>query len=152
MDKHEKDYKWLLDYQQRSGEFWVSDCGCGMVRYRSKGWNNKGLILADPAQEKAYLLVMPDGEISGFTADDFDWESIERSGYAYLARKLKVNYRFDVGRFRDGVAEVYWMVNPDGSYYADEDGFGRTNDKEVNLYALIDTQCRVVRKFRYEKE
>lgn len=37
MDKQEQDYEWLLDYQQRYGEFRVNDWGCGMVRYRSKG-------------------------------------------------------------------------------------------------------------------
>ena len=90
----------------------------------------------------------PDGVIAGFTADDFDWEDIEQTGYAYLVRKMEVLYSFDVGRFQDGLAEVYWMIHPDGSYYADESGFGRTDDKEVNLHALIDTQCHVVQKFR----
>lgn len=147
MEQHEEDYYWLLDYQERSQEFRVNDWGCGMVRYRSKGWGNKGLILVKPDEKKAYLLVEPDGVIVGFTADDFDWEDIRQAGYDYYVRQMKVDYRFEAERFKDGVATVYWMIHPDGSYYADEDGFGRTDDQEVYLYAQIDTHCRIVKRF-----
>jgi len=146
----EDNYEWLMDYQRRKDEFIVSDWGCGLQRYRSKGWNNKGLIIVNPDQKKAYMLVYPDGEIIGFSINDLDLESIEKTGYAHEAKRLKVNYRFEVERFQDGKARVYWMLHPDGSYYADEEGYGRTDDEEVYIYAYIDTECKVIRKFQPE--
>ena len=147
----EENYEWLMDYQRRTNEFIVSDWGCGLQRYKSMGWNNKGLIIVNPEQKKAYMLVYPNGEIAGFTIDDLDLESIEKTGYAHEAKKLKVDYCLDIERFQDGIAKVYWMLHPDGSYFADEGGFGRTDDEEVYIYAFVDTECRVVRKFQLEE-
>ena len=66
----EDNYTRLLDYQERKGEFFVGDIGCGMVRYRSRPWGNKGLIVADKENRLAYMLVMPDGErIEGTLTD-----------------------------------------------------------------------------------
>lgn len=149
MSEQEKNYEWLLDYQERSHEFIVSDWGCGMVRYRSRGWNNKGLILAHPATRRAWLLVEPDGVLGDMFGDDaFDMEEMERIGEVGTLSKRMVHYRFEAERFVGGRAKVTWMLHPDGSYYADEDGFGRTDDEEVNISAYIDTECRVVEKFR----
>nr|WP_294853562.1 hypothetical protein [Prevotella sp.] len=36
--------------------------------------------------------------------------------------------------YEDGIAKVRWEVNPDGMYYRDEDGFGKTDDDEQNLF------------------
>lgn len=152
MDEQEKTYEWLKEYQQQSGEFFVGDCGCGMTRYRSKPWGNKGLILANEEEKRAWLLVYPDGKVVGFKADDFDMESIRQTGYAHVVERMTVDYLLDVGEFKDGKAVVTWMLHPDGSYYADEDGFGRTDADEVCIYAVIDTHCQVVQKFHAQKE
>ena len=40
------------------------------------------------------------------------------------------------------------MLYPDGRYFADEYGFGREDNDEVNIYAYIDTECRVLVKFQ----
>ena len=29
-----------------------------------------------------------------------------------------------------------WKVNPDGMYYRDEDGFGKTDNDEQNLFTI----------------
>ena len=39
--------------------------------------------------------------------------------------------------YEDGIAKVRWEVNPDGMYYHDEDGFGMTDDDEINLARYI---------------
>ena len=49
------------------------------------------------------------------------------------------------------MAEVRWEINPDGRFYCDEDGFGMTNDKEINLYGVIDRKGKVVKNFTLEK-
>jgi hypothetical protein len=43
---------------------------------------------------------------------------------------------------------VQWQLNPDGRYYMDDDGFGMTDDEEINIYGIIDTEGRVVVKFQ----
>ena len=44
-----------------------------------------------------------------------------------------------------------WEVNPDGKYYRDEDGFGKTDDDEINLEGAIDRKGNVVKKFSLEQ-
>ena len=46
------------------------------------------------------------------------------------------------------MAEVSWQLNPDGRYYMDEDGFGMTDDEEIEIYGFIDQNAKVVVKFR----
>ena len=41
-----------------------------------------------------------------------------------------------------------WQLNPDGRYYMDDDGFGMTDDEEINIYGFIDTDGKVVVKFQ----
>ena len=45
-----------------------------------------------------------------------------------------------------------WEVNPDGMYYRDEDGFGMTDDDEINLEGAIDRKGDVVKKFSLEQK
>jgi len=40
-----------------------------------------------------------------------------------------------------------WMVQPDGRYYADEDGFGAEHDEEIVLYARFDKRGRFIEPF-----
>jgi hypothetical protein len=46
---------------------------------------------------------------------------------------------------------VEWQLNPDGRYYTDDDGFGMTDDEEVNIYGFIDRLGNVVMSFRAVK-
>ena len=148
-EKAREDYEWLMDYVKSGKErFFVSDWGCGMTRYRSANIGNKGLILVNEVKREAHMLVYPDGELAGFTADDIDMESISKTRRDYDAKRLTVSYRLEAERYKDGVAMVSWMLHPDGSYFADEDGFGRQDDEEVWAYAYIDTDCRVLVKFQ----
>lgn len=64
----------------------------------------------------------------------------------YLA--FKARYRFWVFPFTGSKAAVEWTVRPDGSYYADSDGFGMTDDEEITLHGFIDTNGRPIGKFR----
>lgn len=148
-NKAREQYEWLMGYVKSGKErFFISDWGCGMTRYASGQWGSKGLILVNEEKREAHMVVFPDGSLPIFTQDDLDMESIAATGYDYDARKLMVDYTMGVDRFRDGVARVHWMLHPDGSYYADEDGFGRQDDDEVWVYAYIDTDCRVLVPFR----
>lgn len=50
------------------------------------------------------------------------------------------------------MAQVSWQLNPDGMYYRDEDGFGMTDDDEVEIYGFIDRKGKVVVKFKHINE
>ena len=81
-----------------------------------------------------------------------DFPGIEHGSWEqHLTRPFEPVTRFAVSynRFKeDGLAELVWMVQPDGRYWEDEDGFGGENDVEVELYAKFDENGQIVTPFR----
>ena len=53
------------------------------------------------------------------------------------------NFGFYVSTFKDGIAAVQWCLQPDGRYYADEDGVGATRDFEIWVTAFIDKSANL---------
>lgn len=51
-----------------------------------------------------------------------------------------VQYTFSVSKFVNGVSRVIWLVQPDGRYFADEDGFGAEKCSEIKLYSIMNTR------------
>lgn len=66
----------------------------------------------------------------------------------YAKEAARVRYRTDFERRADGKILMIWEIQPDGRYWADEDGFGGTNDEEVRLYSVIDEEGRFLHPFR----
>lgn len=99
---------------------------------------------------RAYELVTERSHLSAFTEKDVDWDSIKNISdkVREKIRDLYSPFHTYVGKFCNGVAQVDWVVNPDGMFYADSDGYGMTNDKEVELTAFIDRHCNTIVKFR----
>lgn len=64
------------------------------------------------------------------------------------ARAFSAHFPTKIGSFENGVALVSWQLNPDGRYYMDDDGYGITNDDEMEIYGFINKDCDVVQKFR----
>ena len=52
----------------------------------------------------------------------------------------------------DGLAEFFWMVQPDGRYWEDEDGFGAEKNIEIELLAKFDKNGKFVTKFQEKKK
>lgn len=50
----------------------------------------------------------------------------------------QVRFAFWVGDYKDGRASVSWMLQPDGRYFEDEDGFGAEHCVEICLYSCLD--------------
>jgi len=119
-----------------------------MISFWSKAWGNKHHIVVNTVLKKAYTIVNPDGDIVGFTKDDIDWNNVNQLEHNYDAMNLHTSYAFGITDYKDGVAQVEWMLYPDGRYFADEDGFGMEDNDEVYICATIDTECRVVVKFK----
>lgn len=43
---------------------------------------------------------------------------------------------------------MIWMIQPDGRFWEDEDGFGSTNDAEIRLYAFLNDEGKFISKFQ----
>lgn len=101
----------------------------------------------------AYEIVDESGKLAMLTKDDVDWESLKNvtEEARKVAESLSSGYSVKKGRFHKGAAWVEWQINPDGQYYMDDDGFGMTDDVEVNLYGQLNTKGEVVRKFSLSK-
>ena len=61
----------------------------------------------------------------------------------------KTQFRFWISPYNDGKASVTWTLQPDGRYFADEDGFGAENCEEITLYSSIDTNGKFIEPFKY---
>ena len=61
----------------------------------------------------------------------------------------QMEFVFNTGRPSDenALLDFHWTVQPDGQYYADEDGFGMENDEEIVLVTGMDRQGRFTGPF-----
>ena len=55
----------------------------------------------------------------------------------------KTQFRFWIYDYKDGKASVEWMLQPDGRYFDDEDGF------EITLWSYIDTNGFFTEPFKH---
>ncbi len=62
----------------------------------------------------------------------------------------KTQFRFWIYAYEDGKALVEWMLQPDGRYFEDEDGFGAEHCEEITLYSYIDTNGSFTEPFKHE--
>lgn len=94
------------------------------------------------------ITLVEHGEVKFLTEADIEPSTLRliKHQCPYLA--FKAHYRFWVFPFTGSKAAVEWTVRPDGSYYADSDGFGMTDDEEITLHGFIDTDGRPIGKFR----
>ncbi len=147
----EKLYKVLNtdEYKERPYEY--SDLGEGMAVIGETMWGWwKHRFLINHNTKCAYEFMNKDQRLVIVTEDDIDWESLKNLPEDAVAgaRALSAHFPTFIRKFENGVAQVSWQLNPDGRYYMDEDGYGMTDDEEVEIYGFIDTKGRVVVKFR----
>ncbi len=130
----------------------ISELGEGksVVEQVIGGWW-KQRYLIDKKNCRAYEIMNGNMDFVNFTTDDVDWASIEQlpEKAKMQAREMSAEFPTFIGKFRNGVAEVSWQLNPDGRYYMDEDGFGMTSDEEIAVYGFIDSETNVLVKFQY---
>ena len=76
---------------------------------------------------------------------------VEGSWRKYLEHPFReqIEFVFNTGRpsSENELLTFYWMVQPDGRYYADEDGFGMEDDEEIVLVTGMDRQGRFTGPF-----
>ena len=87
-----------------------------------------------------YELMNSNETLVTVTHEDIDWETFnELSGVAIgYAKSLLFHDSSFIRSFKNGVAEAGWQLNPVGRYFMDEEGFGMTDDEEMEIYGFID--------------
>lgn len=127
--------------------------GMGVVHQVINGWWKPRYILNHNAKT-AFEFMSHSQYLLTVEADDIDWDSLKKLPESIIdnARTQFAMFPTFVGSFHNGVACVRWQLNPDGRYYMDDDGFGMTDDEEVEIYGYINKDGKVVGKFRLPGE
>lgn len=101
--------------------------------------------------DRRLITLVEHGEVKFLTEADIEPSALRliKQQCPYFA--FEARYRFWVFPFTGSMAAVEWTVSPDGSYYADSDGFGMTDDEEITLHGFIDTDGRPIGKFKLYK-
>ena len=144
----------LPDRADRPGRYNLVDRGEGMLY--GYGRHDHSIFVVDTRTREAWQLVSDDGRITRWETSCLSTGAMEGlTGVAKLnAEKMLAPYGFCVNEYRDGVAIVSWTLRPDGMYWADSGGFGGNSDMEIEFYAYIDRQGRIIIPFQnleYEK-
>lgn len=102
--------------------------------------------------DRRLITLVEHGKVKFLTEADIEPSALRliKQECPYFA--FEARYRFWVFPFTGSMAAVEWTVCPDGSYYADSDGFGMTDDEEITLHGFIDTDGRPIGKFRLYKK
>lgn len=129
----------------------TKDIGEGMALVNEvimQYWKPRFLLNHDT--KCAYEFMNSNETLVTVTHEDIAWETLnELPGVARgYAKSLSFHYPSFIRSFKNGVAEVSWQLNPDGRYFMDEDGFGMTDDEEIEIHGLINKVGKVVVKFQ----
>lgn len=89
-------------------------------------------------------IVNCDGEIQNFPGfKDRSWES----RLEIPMGSQQVNFVFWIYPYQNGRASVRWLIQPDGRYFADEDGFGMEPYDEIEVYSALDEEGNFTEPF-----
>ncbi|MBQ4430781.1 MAG: hypothetical protein II877_04705 [Synergistaceae bacterium] len=114
--------------------------------YRKKG-DDPSIVFTSASGEKR-TIVDYHGKILDFPGIDAKDEiTVKRITERDDIEPL-IRYRTEFKRCDDGNIIMIWEVQPDGMYWADEDGYGMTSDEEIRLYSFIDEEGRFTAPFR----
>lgn len=116
----------------------------GMHPYRTAD-EDSSVYFVDESRGIRKMLVDSRGNIQNFPGmirEDF-WVKAVAPNYL----KPQVGFRSSFEK-RDSGWIFLWQLQPDGWYWADEDGFGAENDSEVTLYTYVDLNGNFTGPFR----
>ena len=114
--------------------------------------SNNTRFLIDNQNRCAYIVIDNKGRLTIVNDSDVNWNSISTlpSEIQKRIQKREAKYDFEISYELGGTIELMWQVSPNGRYYyLDEYGTGpQTDEKEIWLQGVIDTNCRFVEKLR----
>ena len=110
----------------------------------------KPRFLLDHNTKTAYEWMDANCRLVNVSDDDIKWDSLKGLPEHLLerVRNRNASYPSFFYQFEDGISEVRWQLNPDGRYWMDNDGYGMTDDEEINIYGMMDTSCNMVIPFQ----
>ena len=147
----EKLYKLLNTDKFNDDPYETEDLGEGMAVINEAMWGWwKPRYLVNHNTKCAYEFIDGNQCLLTVTEDDIDWESLKNLPKDAIRRARALSFHFPsfIRDFENGVAKVSWQLSPEGRYYMDEDGYGMSNDEEIEIYGFIDQNAKVVVKFR----
>ena len=152
--EEERLYKKLSANQYKEYPYEQRDLGEGMelVSQVIAGyWKPRYLL--DNESKTAIEFMSAAETLMNVADEDIDWDSIKGLPQDVIDRVNCRSFHFPgyIYDYENGIAKVRWEVNPDGMYYRDEDGFGMTDDDEIDLEGAIDRKGNVVKMFTLEK-
>lgn len=141
-------YKTLAADFSAEKKFYFDDRGEDMMQAREKGTDR--IILVNNKTKEAWELISSNGKFSFWDASAVEIASAFDLPYKSHrnAVELRAPYYFGINEFKYGVASVSWTLQPDGRFYADENGFGMEKDEEINYYAFINAQADILVPFQ----
>lgn len=148
-------YQLLLDKRYESSPYEKKGIGEDMFLISQVIWGWwKPRFLIDNKAKCAYEFMDSDECLTTVTEDDIDWESLKNLPEEAIkrVRYLSFHYPSFIYGYHNGVAEVCWQLNPDGRYFMDDDGYGMTDDEEINIYGYVDRTGKPLVKFRYVED
>ena len=76
-----------------------------------------------------------------------------KADYTFAYFEPVTRFPFSCAAFgEDGLADFVWKIQPDGLYWADEDGYGVEPDREIDLYAKFDKTGKFIEPFHEKKD
>ena len=150
--EEERLYKKFSANQYKEYPYEQRDLGEGMVlvsQVIAGYWKPRYLL--DHHAKAAYEFMSASENLLNVADEDIDWESIKGLTQDVIDRVKCRSFHFPgyIYDYENSIAKVRWEVNPDGMYYRDEDGFGMTDDEEINLEGAIDRKGNVVKKYSF---
>ena len=137
------------EYKERPYEYTDLGEGMGVIGETMWGWWKHPFLL-NHNTKCAYEFMNSDQKLVTVTQDDIDWDSLKDLPEDAQGRARALSFHFPsfIRNYENGVAQVSWQINPDGRYYMDEDGYGMTDDEEIEIYGFIATRGKVIVKFK----
>lgn len=119
-----------------------------LYSYGYRGSENEIVIyLIDPVKRVKYPIVDEEGNFVNFPG--IENEYLLKPYYKGDTVSHVIGFRTEFFREDEtGKLMVHWQVQPDGWYWADEDGFGAENDLEIVLYAYLTEDGKFEAPFR----
>lgn len=140
---HEKSIK---NNPQTSKRYPFTKCYTyGMHLYKTVGENPTVKFIEEKTGQRK-TIVDRKGRIVGFPGiEKGNWVDALESEQCL---EPVIRFRTDFECCEDNKYMMIWQVQPDGRYWADEDGFGMESEEEVRLYAFFDEKGNFTGPFR----
>lgn len=148
----EKLYRILSSDEYYSGDYQRKSLGEGMEVMDQSLWGWwKPRFLLNHNLKTAYEWMRPNQHLARVDEDHIDWDSLDSLPETAMRTARSYSFRFPsfILAYHHGVALVQWQLIPDGLYYMDEDGYGMSDDEELNIYGVIDQEGNVISNFHY---